>query len=86
MSASLVEPLLSIDFIRGIFRRYDGHSKYTGKPKMTHRRDINDEDWQRFKEEKQVLDPAEVEKYRQFGSPKDALAVSFSGNDGPVAA
>ena len=79
--------LLSIDFIRGIFRRYDGYSKFTRKPKMTHRRDMNDEDWQRWKDQGQLLTVDDVENYRVNPLEEDRITTAWpNSGEGPTAA
>ena len=80
-------PLLSIDLDRGIFRRYLGRSVNTAKSKMTHRRDINDDDWRAFRDNKELLSLDEIEAYRQRGNRDDVVAPpKRPDNSGPRAA
>ena len=71
------QPLVSIDLKRGIFRRYVGYSRYTGKPLMTHRREIIAEDWQKVLDHEWVLSEGTVERYRT--DPLEADRVGWQG-------
>ena len=79
-----VVPLLSIDLDRGIFRRYLGRNVCNGKPKLAHRRDINDDDWRAFRDNKELLSVDEIEAYRQRGNRDDVVAPpKRPDNEGP---
>ena len=80
-------PLLSIDLVRGIFRRYLGRNVHNGNAKLTHRRDVNDDDWRAFRDNKELLSMDEIEAYRQRGNRDDVVAPPKRPDDeGPRAA
>ena len=60
---------------------------HNGNAKLTHRRDVNDDDWRAFRDNKELLSVDEIEAYRQRGNRDDVVAPPKRPDDeGPKAA
>ena len=60
---------------------------HNGNAKLTHRRDVNDDDWRAFRDNKELLSVDEIEAYRQRGNRDDVVAPPKRPDDeGPRAA